>query len=276
MATNSILSAMVLIYRAYCEAFSQPFFSPESTTRACNGSAINCQGPEYSFTTLRGLGPNCGDRHRVQASRRWIEKCTPCRLQELRPRTAQLAKQEHRHHYNRCTHNAYVQILVREDPALLPPNANVVTLDTSDEGAVGAIELVVKSFHLINEMSSMMGLDPGRPRVPEFGRRLYRLRPDRSPNREGKPPLKALLERKLGGPVHHWPPQVIEATKQALNDYLGVLRVSRFGGIVFDYDDTLCPKADRFGRLPQHVADMIAGLVANGISVGIATGRAVR
>ena len=53
--------------------------------------------------------------------------------------------------------------------ALLPPDANVVTLETSEEGALGAIELVVKSFNLIKEISASVGLDPGRPVVPQFG-----------------------------------------------------------------------------------------------------------
>ena len=273
LATNSIVSAMVLIYRAYCEAFGQPCSVP--TQLPGLGRAVPSIAKEQDTVSLL-----YGDWGKIAAID--IES----KLIEGGLRNVHLADYRNfghgRHNWlNRNIETTTTVALVtpmskslcERTLALLPSEANVFTMETSDEGALGAVELVVKSFNLINEMSALMGLDPGRPRVPEFGRKLYRLRPGRSPSREGKPTLKVLLERKLGGPVHHWPSQVIESTREALIDYLSILRASKFGGIVFDYDDTLCPKADRFGRLPQHVADMIAGLVANGISVGIATGR---
>ena len=273
LATNSILSALVLIYRAYREAFGQPCLVPSQLPGL--GAAVPSIAMDQHTVSLL-----YGDWGQIAAID--IES----KLVEGGLRNVHLADYRNfghgRHNWlnkNIDTTTSVALVTPMSRPlcdrtlALLPPEANVVRLETSEEGALGAVELVVKSFHLINEMSSLMGLDPGRPRVPDFGRRLYRLRPGRSPRREGKPPLRILLERKLGGPVHHWPSQVIEATRQALSDYLRILRAARFGGIVFDYDDTLCPKADRFGPLPQHVADMIARLIANGISVGIATGR---
>ena len=273
LATNSILSAMVLIYRAYLEAFGQPCLVP--TQLPGLGTAAPSIARDQRTVSLL-----YGDWGQIAAID--IES----KLVEGGLRNVHLADYRNfghgRHNWlneNMDTTTTVALItpmsksLSERTLALLPPKANVVTLETSDEGALGAVELVVRSFNLINEMSSLIGLDPGRPRVPEFGRKLYRLGPGKLPSREGKPPLRVLLERKLGSPVHYWPSHVIEATKQALTDYLSILRASEFGGIVFDYDDTLCPKADRFGSLPQHVADMIAGLIANGISVGIATGR---
>ena len=273
LATNSILSAMVLIYRAYCEAFGQPCLVP-SELPGLGAAAPSIARDQHTVSLLYG---DWGQIAAIDIESKLVEGGL---------RNVHLADYRNfghgRHNWlnkniDTTTTVALVtpmsKSLSERTLALLPRKANVVALETSEEGALGAVELVVKSFNLINEMSSLMGLDPGRPRVPEFGRKLYRLRPGNLPRREGKPPVGVLLERKLRGPVHHWPSQVIEATKQALSDYLSVLGASRFGGVVFDYDDTLCPKADRFGRLPQHVADMIAGLIANGISVGIATGR---
>ena len=273
LATNSTLSALVLIYRAYREAFGQPWLVPSQLPGL--GTAVPSIARDQDTVSLL-----YGDWGKIAAID--IES----KLVEGGLRNVHLADYRNfghgRHNWlNKNIDTTTTVALVTpmskslsdRTLALLPPKAKVVTLETSNEGALGAVELLVKSFNLINQMSAFVGLDPGRPQVPEFGRKLYRLRPGRSPSRKGKPPLRILLERKLGGPVHHWPSQVIEATKQALTDYLSILRASRFGGIVFDYDDTLCPKANRFGRLPQHVTDMIGGLIANGISVGIATGR---
>ena len=273
LATNSILSAMVLIYRGYREAFDQPSLVPSQLP------GLGATGPSIAMDqhTISVLYGDWGQIAAIDIESKLVEGGL---------RNVHLADYRNFGHgrHNWLTKNIDTTTTValvtpmskslsEKTLALLPPRANVVMLETNDDGPLGAVELVVKSFNLINEVSSLMGVDPGRPRVPEFGRKLYRLRPGNLPDRNGKPPVKVLLERKLGGPVHQWPSQVIEATKLALTEYLGILRTSTFGGIVFDYDDTLCPKANRFDRLPQHVTDMIAGLIANGVSVGIATGR---
>ena len=273
LATNSILSTMVLIYRAYREAFGQPCSMP-SRLPGLGTTIPSIPSDRHTVSLLYG------DWGRIAAID--IES----KLVEGGLRNVHLADYRNFGHgrHNWLTKNIDTTTTVAlvtpmskslsdRTLALLPPDANVVTLETSEEGALGAIELVVKSFNLIKEMSALIGLDPGRPVVPQFGRKLYRLGPGTLSRHESKPSERVLLERKLGSPVHHWPSQVIEASRQALAEYLSILRTSKFGGIVFDYDDTLCPKADRFGQLPQHVSDMIARLIANGISVGIATGR---
>ncbi len=273
LATNSILSALVLIYRAYCEAFGQECLIPgQLPGLGMAAPSIASDRPTVSLLY--------GDWGRIAAID--IES----KLVEGGLRNVHLADYRnfgHGRHNWLSENNSTTTTVALVTPmskslsdrtlALFPPDAPVATLETIEDGPLGAVELLVKSFYLVGEISALTGLDPGRPHVPPFGRKLYRLRADSSPSRDSRPPLPVLLERKLGSPVHHWPSQVVEASKRALIEYLNVLRAAKFGGIVFDYDDTLCPRANRFGQLPQHASDMIAGLISNGISVGIATGR---
>jgi hypothetical protein len=49
---------------------------------------------------------------------------------------------------------------------------------------------------------------------------------------------------------------------------------TRYGGAVFDYDDTLCDASHRFeNRLPVEVGERIIALLRAGLRVGVATGR---
>lgn len=59
--------------------------------------------------------------------------------------------------------------------ALIPSDVPKVALSTDMVGPEGTIELLVRSFRLTNEAGKLAGYDPGRPGVPEFGRRLYNL-----------------------------------------------------------------------------------------------------
>jgi hydroxymethylpyrimidine pyrophosphatase-like HAD family hydrolase len=51
------------------------------------------------------------------------------------------------------------------------------------------------------------------------------------------------------------------------------LRTTRFQGIVFDYDETLCPSSNRFGSLPPDVSNALTNIVEHGVTLGIASGR---
>ena len=52
-----------------------------------------------------------------------------------------------------------------------------------------------------------------------------------------------------------------------------ILSTAKFKGVVFDYDGTLCPEANRFGNLPLYISEALNTLLSRGIAVGVATGR---
>ena len=101
---------------------------------------------------------------------------------------------------------------------LLPDTTQVIRIETEDDGPFGATELLVGGLRLIEQIASIRGADPGRPHVPDFGRKLYHL--GVGTRRISKPSVNLLLNRKLGGPIGLWSPRVIESSKRSLEEYL--------------------------------------------------------
>ena len=122
------------------------------------------------------------------------------------------------------------------------------------------------------------GIDPGRPGVPEFGRKLYNLRLPRPRRIAGLPHLTpreaAAISRKAGaapgslaalGELDRW--------RDALADFLTRLRDARFAGIVLDYDGTIVDTRRRSKPAEPEMVSELARLAEAGAHIGIATGR---
>lgn len=149
---------------------------------------------------------------------------------------------------------------------LFPKCIPVVRLETSLEGPSGTIDLLLQAFHLVHRVGGVRDQDPGRPHVPEFGRKLYGIAPPRV-----RPTLDAPIERKLwaspsGTAGGH-------AFEQGLEEFLARARKSEIGAVALDYDGTLCTKDDRFGSLRKTLVAECSRLLRSGIHLGIATGR---
>ncbi len=149
---------------------------------------------------------------------------------------------------------------------LFPKSIPVVRLETSFDGPAGTIDLLFQAFHLVNRLGEVRGQDPGRPHVPEFGRKLYRVTPPRV-----SPTELAPIQRKL------WAlPEVSEDGKafmMGLGRFLKNARAAKIGALALDYDGTLCTKDDRFGDLRDDIIAECARLLKAGVRLGIATGR---
>lgn len=149
---------------------------------------------------------------------------------------------------------------------LFPKSIPVVRLETALDGPAGTIDLLFQAFHLVNQLGEVSGQDPGRPRVPAFGRKLYRLTPPRV-----RPAMPAPIQRKL------WAlPEVSEdgqAFKAGMSKFLKAASAAKIGALALDYDGTLCTKDDRFDGLRDDIAAECTRLLKAGIRLGIATGR---
>ena len=156
---------------------------------------------------------------------------------------------------------------------LLPPEVEIIRLESEHEGPLAAIELVTNGMTLIGQIASLEDVDPGRPMVPAYGRKLYHMRVKASEGPSRKPDADTLLSRKLGSDPRSFSPSAIAAVKLNLHSYLETLGATNYQGIVFDYDETLCPIEDRFGPLPQSIANALSDIVSHGIALGIASGR---
>ena len=121
-------------------------------------------------------------------------------------------------------------------------------------------------------------IDPGRPGVPKFGRKLYHLALPRPQRVVGLPRLTpreaAAITRKAGAD----PRQLSELDEladwsKALATFRSSLRRACFAGIVLDYDGTVVDTRRRFDPPDPEVSAELARLVEGGTRIAVATGR---
>jgi hypothetical protein len=151
--------------------------------------------------------------------------------------------------------------------ALIPRDIPIVELRTELSGAQGSLELIAQSIHFVGALAELQSVDPGKPSVPEFGRKLYHLSP---PSKASS--LAAPVQRKLSRALHSGSATEANA-KKALVRFASDLRGMRLGGIVLDYDGTLCTRAERFDPLRSAIAKECNRLLDGGLTLGLATGR---
>jgi hypothetical protein len=157
--------------------------------------------------------------------------------------------------------------LAERTRALLPKDLPVVEISTTHDGAAGTLALLVQAFRLVGELGQKQGFDPGRPSVPEFGRKLYHLALPRPADGPSAP-----VARKLAAsPV--CASELATDFLAHLDRFIEALRATKLGGLVLDYDGTLCSRAQRFGALRADLGKQCERLLTGGMWLGIATGR---
>lgn len=154
----------------------------------------------------------------------------------------------------------------------LLPTKNVLRLNFRGQKELIALSGLVAGLYISLGAGRSAGIDPGKPGVPEFGRRLYRLGPSpanikqKSLNRMAAIRRKTLASAGPGG-------QLALNWNQAYDLAVDKLLNAQIGAIVLDYDGTLCGAHERFGCMPRETAAAIERLASEGAPIAIATGR---
>jgi hydroxymethylpyrimidine pyrophosphatase-like HAD family hydrolase len=166
--------------------------------------------------------------------------------------------------------------LAKRTLALLPRQIPVLLIESEITDSAAAIELLIKSFHFINQLGAIQGIDPGRPGVPEFGSKLYHLKYERLYSSSDKitTEVKTAICRKADAPTF----DILSESDQmywldAYNSFVARLTSAEFGALVLDYDGTLCSSNNRFKGLDQELIRHLIKFLEAGITIGIATGR---
>lgn len=149
---------------------------------------------------------------------------------------------------------------------LIPKGIPVVRLETVHDGPAGTIDLLIQAFRLVDHIGEARRQDPGRPRVPDFGRKLYGLTPPRV-----RPTIEASIQRKLWASPE--PSADSKAFQEGLKGFLARAGTTRIGAVALDYDGTLCAKDDRFEGLRDDLVAECSRLLQARVRLGIATGR---
>jgi hydroxymethylpyrimidine pyrophosphatase-like HAD family hydrolase len=125
---------------------------------------------------------------------------------------------------------------------------------------------MVIGFLITSIAGDIRGIDPGRPGVPLFGRKLYHL--GIGPIDHNKYRVSVPLQRKA---------IVCSQSTHDLslnyNNFIRSLSHTTFCGLVLDYDGTLCATKNRSVPLDHQIAGELIRLLRLSIPIGIATGR---
>lgn len=159
----------------------------------------------------------------------------------------------------------------------LPADVPVICMETDLESSIAAIDLLLQSFHFVNELGKARGIDPGRPGVPPFGRTLYNLNYFKLTNSilPEEKTVNVAVRRKIGcSGMENAALKGYYAT--AYKRFVQRLNRGKFTTIAFDYDGTLSAKdlKSRYDNgLRNEIKNALLSLLEKGIKIVIATGR---
>ncbi|RFZ63450.1 hypothetical protein DE4576_04648 [Mycobacterium marinum] len=154
---------------------------------------------------------------------------------------------------------------------MLPAEIPVITVSSALDEPISCLDLLGQSMRLFGSVAGNEDLDPARPQVPGFGRRLYNLK---SRQYVGRTPLThpAVLRKLEAAAVPLDPPR-IDAYTTALRRWLRKADQVPISSVLLDYDGTVCTTEGRFDPPAAKVSAEILRLLKSGVQIGFASGR---
>lgn len=161
--------------------------------------------------------------------------------------------------------------------ALLPAEIPIARLGLPGSPMATMLASLIAALQVTGWAGRARGLDPGRPGVPEFGRKLYHLPLPRVAARRIanlSPRHAVAIHRKAGvcaarladaGDLPRWQ-RALDAFRQRL---LGPV----FQAVALDYDGTLVDTRHRFDAVTPEVKGQMSRLLGAGVTLAVATGR---
>lgn len=291
LTTNSLLAFAALLTRAYAEALPgqgsvwevvyellAPLAKCDGPVQASWKQATETLWQRSTTVVLYGAGTRIGA---IDLESKFTEAAIG---------NLQLADWRNfahgRHHWfaKRGETSAILALISREDEslaertlALIPSDIPIARIPLDGPPIATSLASLVAALCIVGWAGAARGLDPGRPGVPEFGRRLYNLHLTK-PHRRSSTGLSKLdaaaITRKAGVP-----PEAL-ASRGELNTWQTVLQEFRtrltqatYAGLVLDYDGTIVDTRRRFSGPEPQVVDHLVRLGRAGAHLAIATGR---
>ena len=158
--------------------------------------------------------------------------------------------------------------------ALIPSPIPLAKIEVLGEGLASSLRGLVISMYLAGFAGLAKGVDPGRPVVPDFGRKLYHLKARSTRLKTtGVPANDFLICRKQENIRTVSTISNCQMWTTALSSFRQRLVEARYRAVVCDYDGTLCDRGKRFLPLSKDISSELVRILEAGIHLGIATGR---
>jgi hypothetical protein len=159
--------------------------------------------------------------------------------------------------------------LAEQTLGLLPRDIPSMLIKSSASGYASWVGLQAAVFDLVAKFGDARKIDPGRPGVPEFGRRIYHL----NAFRRSKSDLKSTAIARKKKSWSQTDAEYLRQLDRAFEEVCEKFRKAKFHGLILDYDGTVCDHVDRFGAIPKATGEILNCIVEAGFLLGIATGR---
>lgn len=154
--------------------------------------------------------------------------------------------------------------------AVIPAAVRREATDLGSGGRLDNLLGIIDGLSLIEAFGEVLGIDPGKPGIGDFGRTIY---DDRS--------LEAVAAE-LPARVRHKRAAIAKADGALSTDAslalvgrerLEILHSANIEGLVFDYDGTIVRTDGRFDPPDRKIIDELVRLHRAGVRLGVATGR---
>src|SRR5580700_951873 len=164
--------------------------------------------------------------------------------------------------------------LAKRTLTFLPKNIPRAVATFSQPFPARSIAALVYAMAVAGNAGVVRGIDPGRPGVPEFGRRIYHIKATEKgrahPNAASGFPLRRKfatlgLSAKTG--------LTVSALNEAMDSQVSRLGSQNFKALVLDYDGTVCTGEQRFDGPDKPITEHVTRLLSANVTLGIATGR---
>ena len=278
LATNSLLATLILLVRGYDSIFGMPELDL-SGIGALSGTSQNVLQPNANLLelaaadTIIALSSGWGWPAAIDLE----SKCSESGLSNVL--LSDFRNFAHgRHNWLRQRAGA-TAVLSLEDATntglagtilqLVPDEVCKVRLFSEKEGPGGAIDLISQVLHLVGSLGAIEGVDPGRPPIAKFGRTMYR-NGFRAPN---LPTARQTWIARKAEALGLLPHEDTDFVAEGLDCFLDRLRHASIRAVVADYDGTLCAPSERFTGMNEGMARSLSTLLADGLFLGVATGR---
>jgi len=287
LATNSLIAFSVLVARAYGTVFKALELPPntfgellhpnETLVQFCSELKVQCARLWERNNLVILYSPSL-----LSAARDLESKFTEAALNPV-----QIADFRHfahgRHHWlaKQGASTSVLALVDKQDAdlaastmGLLPKEIPQTQLNFDGGPICSQLKALCTGLFIAGFAGQVRGIDPGRPGVPPFGRKIYHLGPGEKRQRPWSDQISLPVARKLGATNSELPGDYLSKTWAAHHKlFVQKLDAQIFHGLILDYDGTICDDRHRFDGPHREIIKPILRLLARGVPVGIATGR---
>lgn len=273
LATNSLVATLIWLTRAYIESFSLPYEIPRFSELD-----IKTKKEFKKFQnkeTLVLLYDNWGKTAAIDAESKLIEAGL------VNVQMADYRNFAHGRH-NWLDKNKektclialitpQCESLATKTLKLIPEYTPTTSFSTNFDGPIASIALLIQVLYLVKFFGNIRKIDPGRPGVAIFGRKIYHLPIPKNISSSLTDFEKLVLRRKFGNA--DLSNSKTKSRVKSLYNFIDNMSKQKFGAVIFDYDGTLCDSECRFTKPSKPIGELLTNLLQNEIVIGIATGR---